>query len=221
MAEESTSIWVYVGLFGVLALAIWAFVPRKGHPIDTGDLNALSVVATSVRTKADGLDAYYRARRLDGRRVANFVVIETAAPLGVRESNEKYRAAYELIMRGIDVHLDVYPSASVQGRIASGGELGAAGRAVLGDKSRSPLRYSTEVLKDRLADITTISEFRSNVPFRAGYRHELSVHPDDLNDAYDTLQEMGIRLSMRHHATQQLDVDQADGIDRSDLPFQP
>ena len=220
----------------MLALAIWAFVPRKGHPIDTGDLNALSVVAASVRTKADGLDAYYRARRLDGRRVANFVVIETAAPLGVRESNEKYRAAYELIMRGIDVHLDVYPSASVQGGISSGGEwgaapfypglvpggeLGAAGRAVLGDKSRSPLRYSTEVLKDRLADITTISELRSNVPFRAGYRHELSVHPDDLNDAYDTLQEMGIRLSMRHHATQQLDVDQADGIDRSDLPFQP
>lgn len=223
MPEESTSVWVYAGLIGVLALVIWAFVPirgkRKRPAINPANLHPHIIAAASVRTNAEGLDAYYRARRIGGRPPAPYVVLEPAAPFGIRENEEKYRTAYELMMRGIDVILDMYPPSTVFRGDGPRSQWGAAGRVALGGESDSVIRYSTEILRGRLDDLTTISEFQLNVPFRADYRYEISVHPDDLNDAYDTVQKMGIRLSMRHHATQQQAVDEAAGTDRSDLPF--
>lgn len=95
-----------------------------------------------------------------------------------------YLAAYELIVRGLQVRLYSEPPNT---DFNFGNK---RMRRMDLDKAES---FTTESLAPHLMEITSISQFSKHVGYRRRNRLALVVHNDDLQEAYDLFLDLGIR----------------------------
>jgi hypothetical protein len=64
------------------------------------------------------------------------------------------------------------------------------------------MTYKTEAFLPHLREIRSLEDFQRYAPYRADYRMVLSVHPEDMQDAYGVLRELEVRLSALQHPDQ-------------------
>lgn len=95
-----------------------------------------------------------------------------------------YLAAYELIVRGLQVRLYSEPP---NADFNFGNK---RMRKIDLDKAES---FTTESLTPHLMEMTSISQFSKHVAYRRRNRLALVVHNDDLQEAYDLFLDLGIR----------------------------
>lgn len=115
-----------------------------------------------------------------------------------------YRAGYELITRRLRVMLEMFELYHERGSVAFGGG-DFAPRPTVSDR----VTYMTEAFASLLKSIRSIEDFGRYAPYRPDHQLALTVHPDDVGDAYLVLRELNIRLSASHHPDQHWWKDEA------------
>jgi hypothetical protein len=158
---------------------------------------SLRQIDTSDAT-ATATDGERRAKRIAGRKSTDLVSLEVIGRADLPdEGANTYWAAYEMIVRGLQVTLDMQEIHQEKGGFGAGGFDLAPRPTVI-----SRMTYTTEAFIPHLRAIDSFETFGRYAPFRADRTLKLTVHPDDLTDAYDLLRQLGIRLSVMHHPDQ-------------------
>jgi hypothetical protein len=162
-----------------------------------GDLAQAAVLIAVVATVVFGLE---RMRRRSGERSQPAVYAPVHVMGNQRDGTgpDTYRAAYELILRGVDVRMEMQELWREQPRVLVswawvGGETHVASRKI----------YTTDLFKPHLDSIKSIADFNRYAPYRHDRRLLLAVHPDHFERTLAILREVGIQLSVVHHPDQQ------------------
>ena len=186
------SIWTLV-----LASAIHAPLHRralKTHARNDARAFLRQIDATSVPDPSEG---QRRAKRIPGRSHVLLETLEIIVPGGRSPDARTYWAAYEMIVRGLQVTLEMREVRQEKVGIFMGIFGLLAHPTVI-----SRMTYTTETFIPHLGAIDSFEAFGRYAPFRSDRTMKLSVHPDDLTDAYALLRDLGIRLSVLHHLDQ-------------------
>jgi hypothetical protein len=188
----------YALLAGVVLLVVVGLLAKRAFEANRQRARAESRSALErharVTTTVDRTDAIRRAQAISMRPKKQRVGLKVIGDGRVTDAAEGYRAGYELIVRGIDVQLDM---ADVSRELLVGAVTDISTPHV-----SSRITYTTEGFAPYLGSIGSIADFEKYAPFRADRQMWLAVHPDDLEEAYGVLREQGIRLSALHHADQ-------------------
>jgi len=145
-----------------------------------------------------------RAKRISGRQPQPSQNLEIIAPVGRSRDMTTYWAAYEMIVRGLQVTLDMQEMYQEKGGFGVGG-FDLVSRPTVASR----MTYTTEAFIPHLRAIDSLGTFGLYAPFRSDRTMKLTVHPDDLTDAYALLRELGIRLSVLRHPDQHWWKDQS------------
>ena len=125
----------------------------------------------------------------------------TYLPLEIIDDHEDkvsttYRAGYELIMRRFRVMLQMLEIHQERGGAVGSFEVSARPTVT------SRVSYLSEAFEPHLLGIGSLEDFAKYAPYREDRDFALSVHPDDLEGAYQVLRESEIRLSVIRHPDQ-------------------
>jgi hypothetical protein len=156
-----------------------------------------SLQQIDATSDADLSEGQRRAKRIPGRTQMPLETLEIIASAGQRQDPVTYWAAYEMIVRGLQITLDMQEMHQERGGSGIGGFDLISRPSVV-----SRMTYTTEAFIPHLRDIDSFDTFGRYAPFRSDRTIKLSIHPDDLPDAYALLRELGIRLSVMHHPDQ-------------------
>jgi len=178
---EVNGLWLAVVIVVALGVAIatakWVASSSQDHARTERASTGRGRTIASV----DRVSATRRATRISGRPESLLRPLDVVGMNGANENVETFRAAFQLMVRGIDVQLIKY------------------------DYDAMPARryiHRTETLAPFIDRIDSLDDFQKYVPFSPVYGLALEVHPDDEEDAYEILREVGIRLSALHHPDQ-------------------
>ena len=165
--------------------------------MDFGTLLIAAAVLAAILLMARWRKAHLRHRESPlGQAESTYVRIEV-----IDERQDKvsttYRAGYELITRRLRLMLEMLEVYQEKGSFGIGdGDL--APRPTV----TSRVSYMSEAFAPHLRSIRNLDDFAKYAPYREGHQFVLSVHPDDLEEAYQVLRDMKIRLSAMHHPDQ-------------------
>jgi hypothetical protein len=179
----------------VIIGGIVARIYRRTLKVDADARSVPSLRLLAATNDADVSDAQRRAKRIPGRTQASHVSLEIIASAGQNRDANAYRAGYEMIIRGLQVTLEMQEIS-----LPSGG-FGTYGMPSI-PSVVSRMTYTTEAFIPHLRAVNSLETFGLYAPFRPDRRITLAVHPDDLSDAYALLCELNIRLSVLHHPDQ-------------------
>jgi hypothetical protein len=103
-----------------------------------------------------------------------------------------------MIVRGLQVTLDMQEMYQERGSFGVVGGDGGVSRPTVASR----VTYATEAFIPHLRAIDSFETLGQYAPFRSDRTMKLSVHPDDLIDAYALLRGLDIRLSVLQHPDQ-------------------
>ncbi len=140
-----------------------------------------AVQQASRLSREDREDAVRRAEKHVGRDDSYqqvFVYDELA------RNFHTYRAAYELIVRGLQVRLYSEPPNT---------DFNFGKKKMRRMDLKKAQSFTTEILAPHLMEMASIAQFSKHVPYRRRDRLALVVHADDLEEAYQLFLDLGIR----------------------------
>ena len=170
---------------------------RRTMKADAHDDAVASLWQIDATSDADLSEGQRRARRIPGRPQLPLETLEIIVLTGRSQDSMTYWAAYEMIIRGFQVTLEMQEINQEKGGFGVGGFDLVSRPTVV-----SRMIYTTEAFIPHLRAIDSLGAFGLYAPFRSDRTMKLAVHPDDLTDAYALLRELGIRLSVMHHPDQ-------------------
>jgi hypothetical protein len=181
----------------IIALIVGVAIVRRYKRTHRAETHARAVAALQQidSSSADPTDGERRAKRIAGRTPAQQVGLEFIPSNGRDEGTNTYWAAYEMIVRGFQVTLDMQEISQPSG---GGGTYAIPSLPTV----VSRMTYTTEAFIPHLRAIDSLETFGRYAPYRSDRTLKVSVHPDDLTDAYALLRDLGIRLSVMHHPDQ-------------------
>lgn len=196
------SIWpIFVVLLIVVLLTVSVIITREywdTRKADANDDAIASLRQIDATSDADLSDGQRRAKRIPGRPQVPLVPLQIIALAGRSQESMTYWATYEMIIRGLQVTLEMLEIQQEDG----GFGVGKFSLVWGPPKVVSRTTYTTEAFIPHLRAIDSFEAFGRYAPFRSNRTMNLSAHPDDLTDAYALLRELGIRLSVMHHPDQ-------------------
>ena len=164
--------------------------------LGVGGLVGFLVLRSSAAKTRSATQAVQQASRLP-EQAREDAILRVAKNVGRDESYQQvfvydelarnfhtYRAAYELVVRGLQIKLYAEPPNP---------DFNFSSRKMRKMNLEKAECFTTESLASNLKEMASISEFSKHVPYHRRNRFALVVHTDDLEEAFELFLDLGIR----------------------------